>query len=65
MPKIKTNRAAAKRFKLTAKGKVRRRQAGLRHINTTMSSKHKRRLRKPALVHPSKQEQIKKLIPYA
>ena len=64
MPKQKTNRAAAKRFKLTASGKVRRRRAGLRHINTTKTRKQKRHLSRPALVHESKEKQIKRLLPY-
>ena len=64
MPKIKTNRATAKRFKVTGTGKVRRRHAFLRHININKTRKQKRRLRKPALVHKSNERTIKKLIPY-
>ena len=45
MPKMKSNRAAKKRFKLTATGKVKRRHGYLRHINTHMTSKRKRQLR--------------------
>ena len=64
MPKIKTNRAAAKRFKVTAKGKVKRRHGYLRHILTNKTRKQKRRLRKSALVDKSNERAIKRLIPY-
>ena len=49
MPKIKTRRGAAKRFKITGTGKVRRRRAYLRHILSTKTRKQKRNLRQPAL----------------
>ncbi len=64
MPKIKTNRAAAKRFVLTASGKVKRRKANLRHINSYMTTKRKRHLRKSGLVDKSDERNIKRLIPY-
>ena len=64
MPKIKTNRAAAKRFKVTANGKVRRRRAYLRHILSTKTRKQKRQLRKAALVDKANERAIKRLIPY-
>jgi large subunit ribosomal protein L35 len=64
MPKMKTNRAAKKRFKLTATGKVRRRHGFLRHINTHMTSKRKRRLRQPGLVDKADEKNIKRLLPY-
>lgn len=64
MPKMKTNRAAAKRFKITGTGKVRRRHAFLRHINTHMTRKRKRQLRLPALVSPADERNIKRLLPY-
>ena len=64
MPKIKTNRGAAKRFKVTGTGKVVRRRAYLRHINTHMTRKRKRQLSQSALVAPVDQKNIKKLIPY-
>jgi len=64
MPKMKTNRATAKRFKLTASGKVKRRRGYLRHINTHMTTKRKRRLRKSTLVHKSDERNIKRLLPY-
>ena len=64
MPKQKTNRAAAKRFKLTATGKVKRRRSGLRHILASKSRKQKRRLGKSTLVSPAKEKAIKRLLPY-
>lgn len=64
MPKIKTNRAAAKRFKITAKGKVKRRRAYLRHILSSKTRKQKRRLRKSAIVDKSNEKTIKRLLPY-
>jgi len=64
MPKLKTSRAAAKRFKMTAKGKVKRRRAFLRHINSHKTRKQKRRLGKPALVDKANEKAIKRLLPY-
>jgi len=65
MPKIKTNKAAAKRFKLTATGKIKRRKAGLRHILTSKAKSNKRVLGKGAYVAKVDAAAIKKLIPYA
>ena len=45
MPKIKTKKAAAKRFKITASGKIKRARANVEHILTKMSRKHKNRLK--------------------
>jgi large subunit ribosomal protein L35 len=64
MPKIKTNRGAAKRFKVTGTGKIKRKKAFLRHILTSKTTKSKRRLRKSTLVSEPEAKQIKKLIPY-
>ncbi len=65
MPKMKTNRGAAKRFKITGRGKVKRRRAGLRHILTTKRRKRKRRLRTAAgLVGPDARR-VRRLMPYA
>ena len=54
MPKIKTNKSAAKRFKLTKKGKVRRHRAGVGHLNSHKTRSRKRHLRHP-MVHTGKQ----------
>jgi large subunit ribosomal protein L35 len=64
MPKIKTRRGAAKRFKVTGTGKVRRKHAYLRHILSTKTRKQKRHLRQPTLVAASDVKAIKRLIPY-
>ena len=65
MPKLKTNRGAAKRFKKTGTGKFKRSQSHLRHILTKKSTKRKRHLRSQELVHASDRASIKKLLPYA
>lgn len=64
MPKIKTNRGAAKRFKTTGTGKVVRSKAFSSHILTKKSSKRKRNLRKSSLVDATNMRQVAKLIPY-
>ena len=64
MPKIKTNRSAAKRFKKTATGKVKRGNMNTGHILTKKSRKRKRQLRKPSLVSDADLARVKKLIPY-
>ncbi len=60
--KMKTHKGAKKRFKVTGSGKIRRRQAGLNHFNSKMSSRQKRRLGGPALVDDSNMKQIKQLL---
>ncbi|MGH7546219.1 MAG: 50S ribosomal protein L35 [Gemmatimonadota bacterium] len=62
MPKMKTNRGAAKRFKKTASGRLKRRKAGKSHILNKKPRKRKRGLRKPALVHGSDERNIKRLL---
>lgn len=64
MPKIKTNRSAAKRFKKTATGKIKRRKPFANHILTKKTAKRKRNLRQPTLVHKSDEGRINRLIPY-
>ncbi len=64
MPKIKTRRGAAKRFRKTGSGKIRRSKAYRRHILTKMSSKRKRQLRKATLVDPADAPRVRKLLPY-
>jgi len=65
MPKIKTHRGAAKRFGLTAKGKIKRGKAYSSHILTKKTTKRKRNLRKSDLLDKRDTNGIKKLIPYA
>jgi large subunit ribosomal protein L35 len=64
MPKMKTHRGAAKRFKKTKSGKVKRYRAFHSHILEKKSPKRKRRLRSAALVNDSDMKKIKKLLPY-
>lgn len=64
MPKIKTNRAAAKRFKATGTGKLKRNKAYRRHILTKKTTKNKRNLRKPAIVDSTNVKNMKKILPY-
>lgn len=64
MPKIKTNRGAAKRFKTTGSGKIVRNKAFSSHILTKKNTKRKRSLRKSALVDSTNLKQVAKLIPY-
>jgi large subunit ribosomal protein L35 len=64
MPKQKTSRGAAKRFKLTGTGKLKRRKAYLRHILTTKTRKQKRNLRRAAIVDQTNAKAIQRLLPY-
>lgn len=64
MPKIKTNRGAAKRFKVTASGKIKRNKAYARHILTKKTTEQKRGLRGASLVSKEDSDRIKKMIPY-
>ena len=62
MPKMKTNRGAAKRFKKTANGKIKRKKAFLRHILTKKASQRKRKLRRPTYVDKADEGRIKRLL---
>jgi large subunit ribosomal protein L35 len=64
MPKIKTKRGAAKRFRITGSGKVARRKAFSSHILTKKSSRRKRNLRKSTLVDSTNLKQVARLLPY-
>jgi large subunit ribosomal protein L35 len=64
MPKMKTHRGAAKRFKKTGTGKLKRAKAFKSHILTKKSSKTKRNLRKAGYVSESQVKVMKKLLPY-
>lgn len=64
MPKMKTNRGAAKRFKATGSGKIKRNKAFASHILTKKSTKRKRNLRQGDLVDASNVKSIKLLVPY-
>ncbi|MFO0566044.1 MAG: 50S ribosomal protein L35 [Polyangiaceae bacterium] len=64
MPKMKTNRAAAKRFKVTGKGRVRRPKGGAQHGFIGKSRKRRRRLRDQDMVSPAMERRVKILLPY-
>lgn len=64
MPKMKTHRGAAKRFRKIGSGKLKRAKAFRSHILTKKSSKRKRKLRKNGYVHTTQEKTIKKLLPY-
>ncbi|MCG6943958.1 MAG: 50S ribosomal protein L35 [Deltaproteobacteria bacterium] len=65
MPKMKSNRGAAKRFKTTGSGKLRRAKAFRSHILTKKSAKRKRNLRKSGLVDSTNARGVRRLLPYA
>jgi len=65
MPKIKTNRSAAKRFRVTGSGKVRRGKGWHSHLLSKKSAKRKRRLRHFTIIEPVDLKRVKRLIPSA
>ena len=62
MPKMKTNRGAAKRFKRTGKGKLKRNKAFKRHFLSKKSAKRKRSLRKAGLVDKADEDKVRRLL---
>ncbi len=64
MPKIKTNRSAAKRFKVTGTGKLKRNKAYKRHILTKKTTKNKRNLRHATITDATNVANMKKICPY-
>jgi len=64
MGKMKTKKSAAKRFRLTGSGKVKRSKAGKSHILTKKKRNRKRNLRRSAIVDKADEKRIKKLLPY-
>ena len=65
MPKLKTHRGAAKRFRATGSGKLRRNRAYASHILTKKSRKRKRRLRKRSLISAADWRRTSAMLPYA
>lgn len=65
MPKMKTLKGAAKRFRRTAGGSLKRFRSGKSHLLTGKAGRRMRPLRKSALVHPADAKRIARLIPYA
>ena len=64
MPKLKTSRAAAKRFRMTGTGKLKRMKAFKSHILTKKSAKRKRNLRKSTITDATNVKNMKKILPY-
>ena len=62
--KLKTNRAAAKRFQVTGTGKLKRNKAYKRHILTKKSTKVKRNLRKATIIDATNEKTMKRILPY-
>jgi large subunit ribosomal protein L35 len=65
MPKLKTNKAAAKRFRKTARGKWKRNKANFSHLLTKKSAKRKRGLRQPTTVASTEAKRVARMVPYA
>ena len=65
MPKIKTHRGAAKRFKATGTGKFKRHHSFARHILTSKARKRKRKLAKSAMVAPGDMGRVRMMLPHA
>jgi len=64
MPKLKTHKGAAKRFRMTATGKVKRGHSFARHILTKKSSKRKRHLDIDVILAPQDENEVKRMLPY-
>lgn len=64
MPKMKSHRGAAKRFRKTGSGKIKRNQSHRRHILTKKSTKRKRHLRSSAYIHASDEKLLSRMMPY-
>ena len=64
MPKMKSHSGAAKRFKRTGSGKIRRQKANKQHILTKMTTKRKRQLRGHAFISGADEKCIRRLLPY-
>ncbi len=62
MPKLKTNKGAAKRLKLTKTGRIKRGSPGLRHMMKTKNAKRRRRLRKAKLIAPCEERRMRRLL---
>ena len=65
MPKLKTHRGAAKRFRSTKSGKFKRSKAYKSHILTKKSTKRKRKLDTPTLISSADQKKVERMLPYA
>ncbi len=63
MPKMKTHKGSAKRFKITANGKIRRRKAYSNHLFISKTAKQKRNLRRSTLVDETNEKRLRRLLP--
>ena len=64
MPKMKTNKSASKRFKVTKTGKIKRLKAFASHLKTHKSAKRRRNLRKADILEPEDMDRVKRMLPY-
>jgi large subunit ribosomal protein L35 len=64
MPKMKTHKSAAKRYKVTANGKIKYKKQGLRHILTKKTTKRKRNLRHSGVLNAVEARRARTLLPY-
>jgi large subunit ribosomal protein L35 len=64
MPKIKSHRGSAKRFRSTASGRLKHKKPYHSHLLTGKARKRKRQLRQPDFVHPTEAKKLKRLLPY-
>ena len=64
MPKLKTHKGAAKRFKKTGTGKIKRHKANLRHLLSSKAKKRKKHLGEATLVSDGDYLKVKRMIPY-
>ena len=64
MPKLKTHKGAAKRFRVTATGKIKRGHSHARHILTKKDTKRKRKLDKDVIISPYDADLVRKMLPY-
>ena len=63
MPKMKTNKSASKRFKVTKTGKIKRHKAFASHLKTHKSAKRRRNLRKADILEPEDMDRVKRMLP--
>jgi large subunit ribosomal protein L35 len=64
MPKLKTRKGVAKRFKITKSGRIKKRSANRGHLLSKRSTKRKRKLRKSGYLSPAEEKKIRRLLPY-
>ena len=65
MPKLKTNKSAAKRFRITKNGKFKRSASHARHLKTSKSAKRRKNLRKGRLISAADVAHVRRLLPYS